>query len=230
MLKKTISLKKIMKKIKSFSSKEAVKGMARYGINPNKTLGVSIPCLRNIAGEIGKDHFLAIQLWATEIHEARILASMVDEQQLVTEKQMERWVKDFDSWDVCDQCCMNLFEKTDFAYKKAVQWSRNRHTFTKRAGFTLMARLAVSDKKMNDKTFLKFFPLIKKESVDERNYIKKAVNWALRQIGKRSLYLNKQAINLAKEIQKLDSKSARWIANDALRELTSEAVRKRIKK
>ncbi len=218
----------IIEKLKALSDPEAVKGMARFGINPENTYGVSIPNLRKTAKETGKAHDLAQQLWASGIHEARILAGMIDQPQMVTETQMDAWVNDFDSWDVCDQCCMNLFEKTKFAYQKAVEWSSNDEEFIKRAGFVLMARLAVSDKKAGDRQFEQFFLLIKREAGDHRNFVKKAVNWALRQIGKRNLNLNKMAIKVAEEIQQIDSKSARWIASDAIRELTSEAVQKRL--
>jgi 3-methyladenine DNA glycosylase AlkD len=218
----------ILKKLKSLSDPKAVEGMARFGINPENTFGVSIPNLRQIAKETGKDHALAQQLWASGIHEARILASMVDDPKMVTEEQLERWVKDFDSWDVCDQCCMNLFEKTQFAYQKAVEWSSNDKEFIKRTGFVLMARLAVSDKKADDRQFEPFLPIIKRESTDNRNFVKKAVNWALRQIGKRNLNLNGKAIETAEGIQEIDSKSARWIAADALRELTGQAVLERL--
>ena len=218
----------ILKKLKSLSDPKAVEGMARFGINPENTFGVSIPNLRKIARETGKDHALAQQLWASAIHEARILASMIDDSEMVTEEQLERWVKDFDSWDVCDQCCMNLFEKTRFAYQKAVEWSSNDTEFIKRAGFVLMARLAVSDKKADDKRFEPFLPIIKREATDSRNFVKKAVNWALRQIGKRNLSLNGKAVETAKEIQAMDSKSAKWVAADAIRELTSQAVLKRL--
>ena len=218
----------ILKKLKSLSDPKAVEGMARFGINPENTFGVSIPNLRQIAKEAGRDRTLAQQLWASAIHEARILASMIDDPKMVTEEQMERWVKDFDSWDVCDQCCMNLFEKTKFAYQKAVEWSSNDKEFIKRTGFVLMARLAVSDKKADDKQFEPFLPIIKREASDNRNFVKKAVNWALRQIGKRNLNLNGKAIETAKEIQEIDSKSARWVASDALRELTGKAVLERL--
>ncbi len=219
----------ILKKLKALSNPKAVEGMARFGINPENTYGVSIPNLRKIAKEARKDHTLAQKLWASGIHEARILASMIDEPTAVSEEQMERWVKDFDSWDVCDQCCMNLFEKTEFAYQKCVEWSSNKQEFVKRAGFALMARLAVSDKKAIDEQFVIFFPIIKRESVDNRNFVKKGVNWALRQIGKRNRNLNKMAIRTAKEIQEVDSKSSKWIASDALRELTDEKIQKRLR-
>ena len=220
----------IIPKLKYLSDPEAVKGMARFGINPENTYGVSIPNLRKIAKETGKDHTLAQQLWASGVHEARILASMIEEPEMVTNAQLESWVKDLDSWDVCDQCCSNLFDKTQFAHQKAEAWSKREEEFVKRAGFALMAVLAVHDKKATDEEFLKFLPIIKRESTDDRNLVKKAVNWALRQIGKRNLNLNGMAIKIIREIQQIDSKSARWIASDAIRELTSEAVQKRLSK
>ena len=219
---------KVIKKLKSLSSPEAIIGMARYGITPENTYGASIPNLRKIAKEIGISHKLAQQLWITDIRETRILASMIDDLDMVTEAQMENWVNEFNYWEICDQCCMNLFEKTKFANKKAVEWSAREKEFVKRAGFVLMARLAVSDKKADDNKFEKFFPIIKREAIDERNYVKKAVSWALRQIGKRNLNLNGRAIKIAKEIQEMDSKSAKWIASDAIRELTGEAVQKKL--
>jgi 3-methyladenine DNA glycosylase AlkD len=218
----------IIKRLKDLSRPEAVAGMARFGINPANTYGVSIPDLRQMAREIKKDHALARQLWASGIHEARILASMIDDPKMVTEQQMEEWVKDFDSWDVCDQCLMNLFEKTPFAYQKAIRWSENEPEFIKRAGYVMMARLAVKDKKADDEQLAQFLPIIKREAHDGRNFVKKAVNWALRQIGKRNLNLNKRALETAGEIQKTDSKSASWIAADAIRELTSPAVKARL--
>ena len=218
----------ILKKLKSLAKPESVEGMAKYGITAKSAYGVSIPNLRKIAKEIGVNHDLAQQLWASDIRETRILASMVDDPKMVTEKQMERWVKDFDYWEICDQCCMNLFEKTKLAYQKCVEWSSREEEFVKRAGFVLMARLAVSDKKADDKQFERFLPLIKREATDNRNFVKKAVNWALRQIGKRNLTLNGKAIETAKEIQKMDSRSAKWIASDAIRELTSERVQERL--
>ena len=223
------SADQIIQKLKSLANPKNVEGMARFGISPNNTLGISVPVLRDIAREAGKDHQLAQELWASGIHEARILACFIDKPEMVTELQMESWVKDFDSWDVCDLCCSDLFDRTKFAHQKAVEWSGREEEFVKRAGFTLMAALAVHDKKASDADFLKFLPIIKRESTDERNFAKKAVNWALRNMGKRNLDLNKMAIKTAEEIQKIDSKSARWIAADALRELTGEAVQKKLK-
>lgn len=218
----------ILTYLKSISNPENVKGMARFGINPENTLGVPMPALRKLAKRIGRDHPLAEQLWESGIHEARILACLIDDPGAVTEEQLERRVKDFDSWDVCDQCCGNLFDKTPFAYKKAIEWSKREEEFVKRAGFALMAWLALHDKKAADSQFEAFFPRIKREAADERNFVKKAVNWALRQIGKRNVSLNRKAIALSEEIQQMDSKSARWIANDALRELTGDKVQKKL--
>jgi 3-methyladenine DNA glycosylase AlkD len=220
---------KILRELKNLSDPKAVGGMARFGINPHNTYGVSIPNIRRIAKETGKNHLLAQQVWDSGVHEARILAGMIDEPEKVDEKQMEKWAKEFDSWDVCDQCCSNLFDKTRFAHSKAAEWSRRKEEFVKRAGFALMAALSVHDKEAKDEKFFKFFPIIKRESVDERNFVKKAVNWALRQIGKRNSNLNKAAVKAAKEIIETDSKSAKWIASDALRELTSPAIQKRLK-
>jgi len=183
-----------------------------------------------MAKEIGMNHNLANRLWGSKIHEARILASLISNPEMVTEEQIEKWAKDFDSWDVCDLCCGNLFDKTKYAYKKAVEWSSRDEEFVKRAGFVLMATLAVHDKKAQDEDFLKFFPLMIREATDRRNFVKKAVNWALRQIGKRNLNLNKKAIKTAKEIKIIESKSARWIASDAIRELESESVQKRLRR
>lgn len=220
----------ILERLKSQSNPVAVASMARFGINPQNTYGVSIPDLRKIAKETGRNHVLSQQLWTSGIHEARILATMIDSPKEVTEEQMDRWIKDFDSWDICDQCCNNLFGKTAFAYQKAVEWSSREEEFIKRAGFVLMACLAVHDKKAADKQFERFLPIIKREASDNRNFVAKAVNWALRQIGKRNLTLSRKAIEAAKEAHKTDSRSAKWIASDAIRELTSEAVQKRLHK
>ena len=210
--------------LKSQADPVAVAGMARYGINPDKALGISIPTLRTMAREIGKDHQLAEELWASGIHEARILASIIDDPHRVTEEQMERWVTEFDSWDVCDQVCSNLFDKTTFAYQKAIEWSGDEAEFIKRAGFALMAALAVHDKQAGNELFEPFFPIIVRQATDGRNYVKKAVSWALRNIGKRNRHLNTRAIEVARKIEQKDSKVARWIANDALKELKDDRI------
>ncbi len=220
----------IVRRLKSLANPANVAGMARYGISTQGTLGVSVPVLRGLAKEIGVDHRLAQELWTSGIHEARMLAGFIGDPDRVDEKLLERWAKDFDSWDICDQVCSNLFDRTAFAHAKAVEWSRRKETFVKRAGFVLMAALAVHDKKAADAAFLRFMPIIRRESGDDRNFVKKAVNWALRQIGKRSRTLNRAAIATADGIRKTESKAARWIAADALRELRSPAVQARLRK
>jgi 3-methyladenine DNA glycosylase AlkD len=224
----TTQLESVLKRLQSLGDPRAVEGMARFGITSKKVFGVSTPVLKEMAREIGKNHDLAQELWATGVLEARGIAALIDEPSKVTEKQMEQWVKDFDNWAVCDGCCMNLFDKTTLAWKKAIEWSSREREYEKRAAFSLVAVLAVHDKEAKDKQFLSFLPIIKREAVDERNFVRKAVNWALRQIGKRNLTLNMKAIQVAREIQKIDSKSARWIATDSLRELTSVAVQRRL--
>jgi len=218
----------IIQRIKSLANPENVEGMARFGINPANTYGVSVPVLRKMARETGRDHELALALWASGIHEARLLACFIDRPDMVTEAQMEGWVKDFDSWDICDQCCSNLFDRTPVAHEKAVAWCEREEEFVRRAGFVLMAALSVHDKKASDEAFLRFLPLIKEYATDQRNFVKKAVNWALRQIGKRNRKLNGAALKTAEEIKKIDSRSARWIASDAIRELSSDAVQKKL--
>lgn len=220
----------IIKKLERHAVPKNKGGMARFGIETRSALGVSVPSIRKTAKEIRKDHELAIELWKSGIHEARILASMIDDPKKVTEAQMNEWVKDFDSWDLCDQCCMNLFDKTPFAYEKAMEWAKNDTEFIKRAGYAMMASLAVHDKKANDGKFYPFLHAIAKGCNDDRNFVKKAVNWALRQIGKRNKKLNQLAIKTANEIVTLDSKPARWIASDALQELQNEAVLNRLAK
>jgi len=207
-----------------------LKGMARYGMAVERRLGVSVPDMRKIAKESGKIHKLALELWKTGIAEARIVAAMIDEPEELTEEQMEDWVKDLDSWDVCDQVCMNLFEKTPLAWKKILDWSEREEEFVKRTAYSLLACLAWHDKKVEDEQFIELFSVIKRGAMDERNYVKKAVNWALRNLGKRNPNLNKAAIEVAREIQQIDSKAARWIASDAIKELESEVVQKRLKK
>ena len=203
--------------------------MARYGINPVNNYGVSVALLRKIAKEVGRDHQLAQRLWSSGIRDARMLAVLVDDPVKVSVEQMDVWVKDFNSWDVCDLCCCHLFDRTKFAYQKAVEWSGREEEFVKRAGFSLMAGLAVHDKKAVDEEFLKFLPVIRREAVDDRNYVKKAVNWALRQIGKRNINLNRKAVETAEEIRKIDSGGARWVSSDAIRELTSDVVQERLR-
>lgn len=223
-----MSYNQVISRLRSKADPKNVEGMKRFGIDTKNTLGISVVVLRKMAKDIGRDHEIAGRLWSSGIHEARILAPMIEETEKVTEKQMDRWVKDFDSWDICDQCCGNLFDKTPYAYEKAVLWSRDRHEYVRRAGYAMMAALSVHDKSAKDSKFVEFLPIIKGGATDERNFVRKAVNWALRQIGKRNKRLNKLAIEAAKKIKTIDSRSARWIANDALRELTSDRVRRRL--
>ncbi len=214
-----LTASQLVERLKAFGTPEHLEGMVQYGISANNTLGVSIPNIRSLARG-RRDHQLALDLWATGIHEARILAAFVDNPARVTPKQMDAWAEGFDSWDVCDQVCISLFDKTPHAVGKAVEWSGRQEEFVKRAGFALMAALAWHDKKAPDDRFTQFFPLIIRESSDNRNFVKKAVNWALRQIGKRNANLRKAAMQVASEIQALGTPAARWIAADALRELS----------
>lgn len=219
----------VLARLEAEADPKAVEGMARYGIRSANALGVSAPKLRGLAKEIGKDHRLAAELWRTGILDARLLASLIDDPAQVTVRQMERWAKDFDSWAVCDAACGCLFDKTPYAWDKAVEWTGRQEEYVKRAGFVLMATLAVHDKKAPDDRFEVFLPLIVRHATDERNFVKKAVNWALRQIGKRNHRLNQAGVRTAQEVRQIDSKAARWIASDAIRELTSEKVRRRLK-
>jgi 3-methyladenine DNA glycosylase AlkD len=221
------SIQAVLDRLKTLSNPDNVAGMARFGINPQNTLGIYVATLRQIAKEIGRDQTLALELWNSRIHEARLLASFIADPHQMTEALLEDWVKEFDSWDICDQVC-GLFARTPYAYVKAQEWSSRPETFVKRAGFVLMATLAVHDKRAPNEHLAQFLPAIAREAGDERHFIRKAVNWALRQIGKHSLTLNIQAIETARQIQHLDSKAARWIAADALRELTSAPVQTRL--
>jgi len=214
-------LQKVLRELKSMEDKRCVEGMARYGIRSERCYGISMTKLMAIKKRVGKDHDLADGLWKSKIHDARLLACLIDDPKLVTEDQMESWVRDFDNWAICDGCCGHLFDQTPYAYKKAREWSKRKEEYVRRAGFVLIATLTVHDKKAGDDVFLKFLPAIRRAATDERNYVAKAVNWALRQIGKRNPRLNAEAIKVAEQIHELDSKSAKWIASDALRELKS---------
>ena len=220
----------IIRKLHSLANPENVKGMARYGINPNKNLGISIYHLRPLAQEIGTNHDLALKLWDSGLHDARLLAVFIDDPKKVTTKQMDTWAEDFDSWDICDQACTSLFDLTPYAYEKVHQWADNEKDFVKRAAFSLIAGLAVHDKKAADQKFEDLLPLLITHATDERNYVKKAVNWALRNIGKRNQYLNKKALQTAYTIQKISTRSAKWISSDAIRELTSEKITQRLER
>jgi 3-methyladenine DNA glycosylase AlkD len=226
----SISVEHVIDELRRRGNSKAVAGMLRFGIQTAMALGVSTPQLRDLARKVGTPHELAEKLWKTGIHEARILASMIDDPAKVSEDQMEKWAADFDSWDVVDGCCGNLFDSTRFAVRKAHEWSERKEEYVKRAGFVLMAEMAVHDENASDKTFLDFLPVIVREASDERNFVKKAVNWALRQIGKRNAILNAAAIKTCAEIKDSDSRSGKWIAADAIRELTSAPVKKKLAK
>jgi len=206
----------------------ALEGMARYGINTARAFGVGLPLLRDVARQIGVDHALAERLWRLAYRETRLLATLVDDPAAVTPAQMERWAAECDSWDVCDGLCNNLLRKTRFAYEKAEVWAARPETFVKRAGFVLMAALAVHDKRAGDERFEGFLGLVAREAADDRNYVRKAVNWALRQIGKRGPSLHQKAVGVARRLAASRSKSARWVGGDALRELASDRVRDRM--
>jgi 3-methyladenine DNA glycosylase AlkD len=184
--------------------------------------------MRKIAKEVGHNHPLALALWKTGIAEAQIVAALIDDPAAVSSAQMDRWVKDFDSWDVCDQACLSLFDKSPLAWQKIPEWAEREEEFVKRAAFALIAGLAWHDKQAVDQTFVDLFPILMKGADDDRNFVKKAVSWAIRNIGKRNPKLNRAAVKLAKDIQRMDSKAARWVAADAIRELQSEAVQRRL--
>ena len=224
-----MQLNNVLDHLLSIANSENVAGMERFGINPYRTLGIDIYTLRKIAKEIGTDHALALQLWESGIHEARILASYIADPQEMSATQIDEWVADFNSWDVCDQV-VDLFSKTPFAYVKVAEWAQRPEPFVKRAAFALIAELAVHDKRASDEQLAQFFPIIARASDDDRNFVKKAVNWALRNLGKRNQALNEQAISVAHAIKALDTRPARWIAADALRELTSAKVQARFER
>jgi 3-methyladenine DNA glycosylase AlkD len=219
----------IIRHLESMANPAAADSMARYGIVSAKVYGIRIPELRRLARTIKCNHKLALELWKHNSRETRILASMIDEPEKLSEGEMDSWAKDFDSWEVCDQVIMNDFEKTKFAWEKAAQWSGSAHEYVKRAGFVLMARLAVSDKIAPDEAFEPFFPLMVGEAADDRDIVQKAINWALRQIGKRNTNLRTRALATARKIGAIETPGAKWISSDALRELYDEDTIARIR-
>ena len=223
-------LEEIIAQLKSQGSEANREGMHRFGITLENTLGVPLPYLRNMAKSYRNNHALALQLWETGIHEARMLATMIDNPADVTEEQMEHWVHDFNSWDICDQCCCNFFDKSPYALQKIEEWVERDEEYVKRAGFVLMAVLAVHDKGMEDKVFISFLPIILKHAGDNRNFVRKAVNWALRQIGKRNQVLYDAALQFSKELMLSENKNAKWIASDAYRELMGQTAINRMKR
>ena len=211
-------------------SEKARKGMEKYKVGCKDKYGISMPVLRKLSKKIGKNHQLALKLWKHGYHESRILATLIEEKDKVDENQLEKWVNDFDSWDICDQACINLFVNMPLAISKIKEWAKSDKEFVKRTSFSLIAVIAVHNKNEDDNYFERFFPLIKEACIDEKNYVKKAVNWALRSIGKKNKYLNKKAIEVANEILEMDSKTAKWIGRDAIKELESKEVQNRLSK
>ena len=222
-------VREVLDELSRMADPSRLSGMARYGIATERAFGITVTQLRGYARTLGRDQELAAELWDSGVHEARLLATMVAEPALVTEVQVDAWIRDVDSWDLCDGLCGNLVDRTPFALDKVVEWTARDEEFVKRAGFALIAWMAVHRKDLNDGCFEAFLPTIREGSTDERNYVKKAVNWALRQIGKRSEGLNRRSIETARDIQRMDSRAARWIATDALRELTSAPVQERLR-
>jgi 3-methyladenine DNA glycosylase AlkD len=224
------SVEQVLDALHKKARSEQLEGMARFGITGDRRLGVSVPDMRVIAKECGKDHPLALGLWKTGIPEAMIVASMVDVPEQVTEGQMDDWVADFNSWDVCDQVCGNLFDKTPLAWGKIRLWSKREAEFEKRAAYALIAHLAWHDNEATDEDFVRQMPIIKAGADDERNYVKKGVSWALRNIGKRNPYLNRAALETADELLAMESKTAQWIARDTMRDITSKTTRRRFER
>jgi 3-methyladenine DNA glycosylase AlkD len=219
-----------MKELQHHGDPAVVRGMKRFGLPTEKTFGVTAPKLRAFAKRIGRNQDLSLKLWSTENHDARVLAALIGDPKDVSKSQMKRWVRDFDSWGVCDACCGLLFVWTPYALDLAFEWTANKREFVKRAGFVMMAEAALHLKSLDDREFLPMLKAIYREADDERNFVRKAVNWALRQIGKRNKHLHSLAIETGEKIRALDSRSARWIAADALRELRSTQVQRRLQK
>ena len=225
---KALTIEQILRRLRKLGDPRVRAAMLRFGVRAKRTYGVAAPALRRLAREIGTHHELALQLWATGIHEARALAGLLGDPARVTARLMDCWARDFDSWDVVDGSCCHLFVFARPAWKKAIEWSRSDQEYVKRAGFSLMAYLAVHDEQASDARFARLLAIIRREAADERHFVKKAVNWALRQIGKRNRRLNRLAIQTARQIRASHSPTARWIAADALRELTGPAVQGRL--
>ena len=233
---------RLLAELRAKGSERDRAGMARYGIEVSNAFGVSVYELRRIAKRLGTDHDLALALWATGNHEARLLACFVDDPARVGLRQLEAWVRDLDSWDVCDQAATSLFDRTEHAWAKAVEWAGREEEWMKRAGFALMAGLAAHDRAAPDRAFVRLLRTVEREAADPRNFVRKAVSWALRNVGKRNRALNAAAIACAERIRAAAdrraggprggdpaARAARWVANDALRELGSEKVRARLR-
>lgn len=222
------SAEQVLAKMREKAVPENRLGMARFGIDTEKALGISMPNIRGVGKEIIKDHSLAQELWDSGIHEVRILASIVDHPKWVSPQQMDQWVLDFNSWDLCDQVCGNLFNRSKYAHEKILIWAEREEEYVKRAAFALIAWRSVHDKKEENSTFIRYLPLIETASNDSRNFVKKAVNWALRQIGKRSVDLHGPALELALDLAQSPDATARWIGKDAIKEFESTKLRQRL--
>ena len=219
----------VVRQLASVGNADWIAGMRQFGIVSEKVLGISVPELRRTARRLGRNHELADQLWRSGVFEARLIAAMIDDPNRVTISQMERWARDFDSWAIVDGCCQDLFVRTSYAWNKAFEWSARSKEYVKRAGFALVAKLAVHDRTAADTEFNRFLQVIEREAHDERPYVRKAVNWALREIGKRNETLRNRAIATAARVHRQGTSAARWIASDALRELRSDEVRRRLR-
>jgi 3-methyladenine DNA glycosylase AlkD len=220
--------KDVLAWLRRTGTRRTVEGMARYGLPSDRAFGVTVGAMQAMAKRIGKDHDLAEALWASGWYEARMMATFVGDPRRVTRRQMNAWAADFDNWGICDTACFHLFDRTPFAWEKARQWSKSPREFVKRAGFALMASLVAHDKAAPDRQFLAVLPLIEKGAHDERNFVRKGVNWALRSIGKRSRPLNAAAVASARRLALSDEPAPRWVGKEALRELASPKVRSRL--
>jgi 3-methyladenine DNA glycosylase AlkD len=220
----------VVASIKRMGSKTVRDGMVRYGLPPDNAFGIPVGKMQKFAKDIGRNHELALALWETGYYEARMIAAFIDDPSLVTPAQMDRWCKDFDNWGIVDTVCFKLFDQSPHAWKKVVQWSKNREEFQKRAAFALLASLSGHDKTASNERFLSCLPLIEKASMDERNFVKKGVSWALRSVGRRNLELNAACTTLAQKLSASSDPTARWLGKEALREFKSAVVARQLKK
>ena len=223
-----MDFKEVITYFEEIQDENVVNSNKRFAIGCEYSYGIRLPVLRKLAKEIGKDHELAIKLWNHPYHESHLLATMVEQKEKVTSKQLDEWVNSFYSWDIVDQACINLLVDLPEARENIFVWCESEKEFVKRTAFSLIAVIAVRDKKAEPEYFDKYFSLIKEASFDNRNFVKKSVNWALRQIGKRDFECNKKALEVAYEISEIDDKACRWISSNAIRELESEKVQKRL--
>lgn len=223
-----LDMKTALESLVQLGRPEQLEGMARYGLKGESRLGVSMPDIRRLAKENGKDHQLALELWDSHIPDAMILAALVADPARTSKEQAERWIMDVGSWDVCDQLCMNLLDKTPFVDELIFEWSTRKEEFVKRAAFALIASVGCHDKHAPDERFRTYLPVISHGASDGRNMVKKAVSWALRTIGKRNTTLYTDALETAYKIKNMEGAGARWVASDVIRELESDAVKKRM--